>query len=447
MSELNDILKRAKYQVENFDYTNAVSTIEKLLLLLKNDYDAGINKEKSGKAYNKLILVRKELISKKLTDLTYNTLHISKSNKEVDKKDSKTTNSLVDFNENNISRSNKNVIEKEESKKDEGEKILKDFASDNEKEIEPEKIENENENIISSEFQFKWDDIPSVKFEDIAGLENVKELVEVKVLLPLLHPEAAVGYVSKGGGGLCLYGPPGTGKTMMAAAIANKINANFCSIVPSDLLRSGVGNTEKAIKALFQQARQYKCAVIYFDEMDALTSKSTKSQVTKNLRSEFLAQLQGISSYGQKSDNILFLICATNKPWEIDSAFLRPGRFGTKIYVGLPDYSAIKYILDHHIDKIKKAGIVKIKDDIDTDFYAKKLKGYNCSDISNILTNVEELSMRRYIKTGEKCICNNDFVLAIEQSTSSVQNEDLVKLEEWKKINDTSSIKLSEQSN
>ena len=89
-----------------------------------------------------------------------------------------------------------------------------------------------------------------------------------------------------------IQGPPGTGKTMIAAAIANEIGAKFCSVKPSDLLNQGAGNTEKAVRSLFAQARSFPVAVIYFDEMDSISPKSTKSQYAKQLRSEFLAQLQ-----------------------------------------------------------------------------------------------------------------------------------------------------------
>ena len=284
---------------------------------------------------------------------------------------------------------------------------------------------------------FVWDDIPSVGFEDVAGLEDVKEVVQIKVLLPLKNPDAFAGYEKKSGGGLCLYGPPGTGKTMIAAAIAKEIGAKFCSVKPSDLLRQGAGNTERAVKELFRQARQHPCAVIYFDEMDSISPKSTRSQYAKQLRSEFLAQLQGIESYGKDTGNLLFLICATNKPWDIDSAFLRHGRFGTKIYVGLPDEPARKYMINKRLDKIRAKGVVSIKDDIDIDSFVEQTNGFNGSDVTNLLDRIEEISIIRGIRTGEKFIGNDDFAEAMKDIHSSVQVEDLVKLKEWRQENDS----------
>lgn len=288
----------------------------------------------------------------------------------------------------------------------------------------------------ASEYKFDWDSLPVINFDDIAGLEDVKEVVRVKVLLPLKNPEVFEGYVRKSGGGLLLYGPPGTGKTMIAAAIANEIGAKFCSVKPSDLLNQGVGNTEKAVRALFAQAREFPCAVIYFDEMDSISPKSTKSQYAKQLRSELLSQLQGIESYGKKKDNILFLIAATNKPWDVDSAFVRPGRFGTRVYVGLPDAPAREYMITRRLEKISEKGIVSVSDDIDIAMAVEKSNGFNVSDLTALLDKAEEQSALRAIETGEKKLCNEDMTAAFEKVTSSVQSDDIVKLLEWKGSNE-----------
>lgn len=281
-------------------------------------------------------------------------------------------------------------------------------------------------------YKFDWDSLPSIGFDDVAGLEEVKETVRVKVLLPLENPDAFAGYEKKNGGGLLLYGPPGTGKTMIAAAIANEIGAKFCSVKPSDLLHQGVGNSEKAVRALFEQARKYPCAVIYFDEMDSITPRDTRSQYARQLRSELLSQMQGIEAYSAQSGNILFLIAATNKPWDIDSAFVRPGRFGTAVYVGLPDSGARRYMVSKRLDKLRSKGIVTVRDDIDVDAIVAATEGYNGSDIGNYLDKVEEISIMRGIGGGEKYICNEDFVSAAEKVGSSVQRADIEKLAQWR---------------
>ncbi|HIT50049.1 MAG TPA: AAA family ATPase [Candidatus Pelethenecus faecipullorum] len=307
-----------------------------------------------------------------------------------------------------------------------------------EKTEEPSKPEEKilEDATIHSDFKFDWDSLPVITFDDIAGLDPVKEVVRVKVLLPLKHPEVFEGYERKSGGGLLLYGPPGTGKTMIAAAIANEIGAKFCSVKPSDLLNQGAGNTEKAVRSLFAQARSFPCAVIYFDEMDSICPKSTKSQYAKQLRSELLAQLQGIEAYGKDKKNILFLIAATNKPWDIDSAFIRPGRFGTRIYVGLPDDEARKYLIERRLTKLKNKGIVKVSETMDISSIVFRTNGFNGSDMTNFLDRVEEISALRGIESKEKTLLQDDFDLALEQISSSVQRDDIEKLMAWKGDNE-----------
>ena len=298
-----------------------------------------------------------------------------------------------------------------------------------EEEILEKKVEEEDE------FKFDWDSLPNITFDDVAGLDDVKKEVKIKVLLPLENPNAFEGYQKKNGGGLLLYGPPGTGKTMIAAAIANEIGAKFCSVKPSDLLHQGAGNTERAVRSLFAQARKFPCAVIYFDEMDSIAQKDTRSSYSKQLRSELLAQLQGVESYGKDTGNILYLIAATNKPWDMDSAFLRPGRFGTRVYVGLPDDNARRYMVEMRLEKIQKAGIVHVDEDINVDEVVEKTKGFNGSDITNLLDKVEEFSIIRSIETQHKAICQEDFIKAFEYVKSSVQVSDIEKLSEWSMAN------------
>lgn len=288
---------------------------------------------------------------------------------------------------------------------------------------------------VGEQTEFNWEELPVIGFSDIAGLQNVKEEVQLKVLLPLKNPEAFEGYGKKGGGGLCLYGPPGTGKTMIAAAIAHEIGAKFCSVKPSDLLRNGVGNTEKAVKTLFAEARKFPCSVIYFDEMESLAPKNTHATHAKQLRSEFLAQLQGIDSYKKDNGNVLFLVAATNKPWDIDSAFLRPGRFGTRIYVGLPDAEAREYMIRNALRKVKEMGKVTVSEDIDYEKFVEATNGYNGSDISNLIDKMKELSSVRSIRTGVKSILPEDLEEALEAVHSTVQSADIQKLKEWRAEN------------
>lgn len=283
-------------------------------------------------------------------------------------------------------------------------------------------------------YRFAWDDLPKISFEDVAGLADVKEAVMRKVLLPLKNPELYEGYVKKNGGGLLLYGPPGTGKTMIAAAIAHEIGAKFCSLGPSDLVLGGIGNTEKACVQLFREARSFPCAVLFFDEMESICPVNTHAQGARQLRSELLRQIQGMEAYGEKNDQILFLIAATNKPWDIDPAFIRPGRFGTRIYVGLPDAPARRYMVGMRLQKIRSAGMVAIGD-LEIDHIIERSAGFNGADVANLLEEAQEHSALRSIRTGVKIILQEDFEQAFEKVTSSVQERDLKQLTDWREKN------------
>ena len=286
----------------------------------------------------------------------------------------------------------------------------------------------------TSGYRFAWDDLPKVSFDDVAGLADVKEAVLRKVLLPLKNPELYEGYVKKNGGGLLLYGPPGTGKTMIAAAIAHEIGAKFCSLGPSDLVLGGIGNSEQAVVELFKEARSFPCAVLFFDEIESICPVSTHAQGARQLRSDRWRQIQGMEAYGEQDAKILFLVAATNKPWDIDPAFVRPGRFGTRIYVGLPDAPARRYMLDTRLNKILQTGKVLIGN-IDADAVVERTDGFNGADMANLLDEVQELSALRSVKTGVKEILQEDFDRALEKITSSVQERDLRKLNEWKEQN------------
>ena len=284
-------------------------------------------------------------------------------------------------------------------------------------------------------FKFNWDSLPEITFDDVAGLEDVKDAVRSKVLLPLTRPELFEGYDKKNGGGLLLYGPPGTGKTMIAAAIAKEIGAKFCSVGVSDIVQGGLGNSEKAITTLFKEARSFKCAVIFFDEMESICPATTHAQHAKQIRSELLRQIQGLDAYGKKNDKILFLIAATNKPWDIDPAFVRPGRFGTRIYVGLPDEPARRYMITSRLDKIRNAGKVVIAYDINIDAIVAATENFNGADMGNLLDEVQEVSIMRSATGERKEITQADFDTVLAKLTSSVQKKDLQKLEEWRKEN------------
>ena len=201
-----------------------------------------------------------------------------------------------------------------------------------------------NSSQNQKEAQKTWDSavVPDIKFSDIAGLEDVKKAITTRMINPIKYPDKYKAYNKKTGGGVLLYGPPGTGKTMIAKAIANEVNAKFYAIKGSDIVSKWVGESEKNISSLFAQAQNDDLAIIFIDEMDSLLAKRGKNGDSHNDKrvNEFLQNIDGFAS---KTSNLL-LLGATNRPWDIDSAAMRSGRFSQKIYVPLPDAPARKFL-------------------------------------------------------------------------------------------------------
>jgi transitional endoplasmic reticulum ATPase len=224
---------------------------------------------------------------------------------------------------------------------------------------------------------FQQAEKPDVDFDDIAGLDDVKEEIRIKVIYPVLHPDKADRYRIRKGGGILLYGPPGTGKTLMARAIAGEIDAAFFTVKPSEVMSKWVGEAEKNVEALFETARQHPLSIIFIDEIEALIPKrrSSRSSVMQRVVPQFLAELEGFHT--QEENPILF-VGATNEPWSLDPAVLRPGRFDDRIYVGLPDEPARRKILEIHL-RGRPLG-----EDVDLDALARDLEGYSGADIRAI---------------------------------------------------------------
>ncbi|NOX59194.1 MAG: ATP-binding protein, partial [Planctomycetes bacterium] len=201
-------------------------------------------------------------------------------------------------------------------------------------------------------------DKPDIGFDDIAGLEDIKEEIRLKMIYPFSHPELAAKYGIDVGGGVLLYGPPGTGKTMMAKAIAKEIDSTFFVISPAQVLSKWVGEAEQNIRKLFQTAKNETRSVIFIDEIEALVPrrKSSGSTVMARVVPQILQELEGFDRSG---DRALLFVGATNKPWLLDEAMLRPGRFDTLVYVGLPDAPARYKLLEIHM------GDRPVADDID----------------------------------------------------------------------------------
>jgi len=254
-----------------------------------------------------------------------------------------------------------------------------------------------------------------VRFDDVAGLEDVKEEIRNKLIYPFLYPDKAALYGIRSGGGILLYGPPGTGKTYIAKAVAGEVDAVFYSIKPSEIMSKWVGESEQNVKKLFETARGNERSVIFIDEVEALIPKRRSSGSTVMVRvvPQILAELEGVET---KNDNLLF-IGATNEPWSIDPAALRPGRFDEKIYVPPPDLEARRKIFELNMKGKPLA-------DIDLDSLAELTEGYSGADVRHICVKASLIPFKESIRTGEeRGITMTDVLNVMEHIKPSINRE------------------------
>ena len=234
-------------------------------------------------------------------------------------------------------------------------------------------------------------EVPDVKWEDIGGLETIKQELREAVEWPLKYQGMFAYADATPPKGILLYGPPGTGKTLMAKATANESEANFISIKGPELLSKWVGESEKGVREIFRKARQAAPCIIFFDEIDAIAPArggdfGGTSHVTERVISQILTELDGL----EVLTNVV-VIAATNRPDIIDSALLRPGRFDRLLYVPPPDYESRKQII--HIHTKKKP----LADDTNIDNLATKMDSYTGADIAAVASAAVMLALREHI--------------------------------------------------
>ena len=261
------------------------------------------------------------------------------------------------------------------------------------------------------------------KFSDVIGLEEAKQAIQERVIEPAKHPDIYKKYGYKAGGGILLYGLPGTGKTMFAQAVANELEGKFFSVKASDLKAKWYGETEERIKKLFEDARKEKVAVIFIDEFEAIgidRNKATNDLTASTVVPELLAQMQG---FEQDNDNILLVIAATNRPWDIDSALTRPGRLDYKVYVELPNEECRKAMFSNYLKKVSYLESALV-------YLVKHTEGYNGADIKNVVDSLVKIVINKEINGIPNYHLDvSDAIVVLEKVHSSVSKNDIYLME------------------
>ncbi|XP_075518488.1 uncharacterized protein LOC142552639 isoform X2 [Primulina tabacum] len=270
---------------------------------------------------------------------------------------------------------------------------------------------------------------PSVKWEDIAGLEMAKQALLEMVILPTKRRDLFTG-LRKPAKGLLLFGPPGTGKTLLAKAVASESEATFFNVSASSLTSKWVGEGEKLVRTLFLVAISRQPSVIFIDEIDSIMSSRTanENEASRRLKSEFLIQFDGVTS---SSDDLVTVIGATNKPQELDDAVLR--RLVKRIYIPLPNETARRVLLKH-----KLKGNAFSMPERDLERLVTDTDGYSGSDLQALC---EEAAMMPIRELGSdilrvqayqvRRLRYGDFQKAMSIIRPSLQKKKWEELEQW----------------
>jgi len=233
----------------------------------------------------------------------------------------------------------------------------------------------------------------AVNLADVAGMQDVKARLEVSLLGPIRNPELMKAYKVSARGGLLLYGPPGCGKTFFAKAVSGEIGANFYPVGISDVLQQWLGTSERAVHEIFETARRNAPCVLFFDEVDALGMRRSNMSGGSGLRTVVNSLLAEMDP--AMADNTgVYVLGATNAPWDVDPALRRPGRFDRVIFVGLPDSEARAEIVKFHLSDRPVAGI-------DLKSIAARTDGFTGADIAHICDTATQLAMADSVRTGE----------------------------------------------
>lgn len=254
---------------------------------------------------------------------------------------------------------------------------------------------------------------PQISFQDVGGMDTVKDEIRLKIIYPLKQPELYRAYGKTIGGGILLYGPPGCGKTYLARATAGEINSSFISVGINDILDMWLGNSERNLHSIFENARSHKPSVLFFDEVDALAANRTdmRQSASRMVINQFLSELDGVNT----SNEGVLILAATNAPWHLDSAFRRPGRFDRILFVPPPDALARTEIL-----LLLCSG--KPVANIDYELISKKTEHYSGADLKAVVDIAVERKLQEAIKIGiPKPLTTKDLLAAVSSVKPSTK--------------------------
>jgi AAA+ superfamily predicted ATPase len=247
---------------------------------------------------------------------------------------------------------------------------------------------------------------------DVAGMTEVKQRLEAAFLAPMRNPDLRRLYGKSLRGGLLLYGPPGCGKTFIARAVAGELGARFIAVSFADIIDMFVGQSERNIHELFEIARRNAPCVLFLDEVDAIGQKRSQLRHTpmRSAVNQLLLELDDISGNNEG----VFLLAATNHPWDVDSALRRPGRFDRTLLVLPPDAAAREGVFRYHLRERPVAGIDLAK-------LAKQTDGYSGADIAHICETAAEQALMDSVRRGEpRMIGPSDLEAAIGEVKPSL---------------------------
>ncbi len=344
-------------------------------------------------------------------------------------------------NDNNTNNGNNNIISRKKfipplKSNSINKKSYNNINNDNPQNIEKDdKLKGMDENIISFIQNEILTKSPNVSWDDIAGLDFAKKTIKEIIIWPMLRPDLFNG-IRRPPKGLLLFGPPGTGKTMIAKAIASQSKSQFFNISASSLLSKWIGESEKLVRTLFTLASINQPSVIFIDEIDSiLTSRSeNENESSRRIKTEFLVQLDGA---GTNADDRILIIGATNRPQEIDDAFVR--RLSKRLYIPLPNKVSRKMLIETVIEKEKKMGNKYNVTNDEIDIIVNKTKGYSGSDLINVCKEAAMMPIRSIddicnFQPGELREVNyHDFEESLNNVKKSVSEKTIEQYVLWNK--------------